>query len=153
VKRNGLRICIEALALLGVALAAGGVWGLSGGQPSGAVASGPAVDATASDALAVSAAAVAAWGDRVMWVDARSAEAYAAEHVPGALHLNEEAWDDGLLGLMEGVVPGVRVVVYCGSASCGTSRAVARRLRRDLGMDAVFALAGGWDGLMGEGLP
>jgi len=34
--------------------------------------------------------------------------------------------------------------VYCDGADCGTSRAVARRLKRELGVSEVYVLKGGW---------
>ncbi len=36
---------------------------------------------------------VLAWGKDVLWVDARPAEEYHLEHVPGAILLNLEGWD------------------------------------------------------------
>src|ERR1700760_670792 len=37
---------------------------------------------------------VLAWRGNVLWVDARSTEEYEAEHIPGALLLNLENWDE-----------------------------------------------------------
>jgi rhodanese-related sulfurtransferase len=81
---------------------------------------------------------------KILWVDARPSSAFTAEHIPTALWLAEEAWDEGLAGFVEAWSPGQPVVVYCGSASCGASRSVARRLKRELNITEVFYLKGGW---------
>src|SRR5438093_8036697 len=35
-----------------------------------------------------------AWGENVIWVDARPDEEFAHDHVPGALSLNEDRWNE-----------------------------------------------------------
>lgn len=82
--------------------------------------------------------------EKILWVDARPPAAFAAEHIPNAVPLAEEAWEDGLSGFVAAWNPGQPVVVYCGSASCGASRSVARRLVRELNVTRVFYLHGGW---------
>ena len=87
-----------------------------------------------------------ALGEGVLWVDARPEGRFAAERVPGALPLTLGGWDNQLFDVLDAVVPGEPVVVYCESVSCGTSREVADRLRGVLGDAAeVYALHGGWD--------
>jgi len=46
--------------------------------------------------------------------------------------------------------PQKRVVVYCASESCGSSREVARRLRNDAQLKNVFVLEGGWEAWKGN---
>lgn len=90
-----------------------------------------------------------AWGDSVIWVDARPDEEFARDHVPGAISLNEDHWDDLLPGFFEKWSPDKKVVVYCSSQSCNASREVARRLRSSRAPEPelknVFVLAGGWE--------
>ena len=82
----------------------------------------------------------------VIWLDARSAEAFAREHIPGALHVEEGDPDAALLQLMELWLPEPRpIVVYCGSESCDTSRRVADQLRASLPEAEIYSLKGGWD--------
>jgi rhodanese-related sulfurtransferase len=88
---------------------------------------------------------VLTWGGPVLWVDARSAEEYGAEHVPGALLLNLENWDQLFPKFLDQWAPGENVVVYCSAATCELSRDVAERLRKS-GISAVFVLKGGWEG-------
>ncbi|MBV8141790.1 MAG: rhodanese-like domain-containing protein [Verrucomicrobia bacterium] len=84
------------------------------------------------------------WGDNLFWVDARSAEDYAAEHVPGAILLNLEDWDRLFPKFLDRWSPGQRVVVYCSASTCELSRDVAERLRKN-GISPVFVLKGGWE--------
>jgi rhodanese-related sulfurtransferase len=89
--------------------------------------------------------AAAAWGETVLWVDARPDADFNAAHIPGAVPLNEDRWDDLLPGVLDHWDPSNKVVVYCSSLSCQTSRDVARRLRDEVNLPNVFVLQGGWE--------
>jgi rhodanese-related sulfurtransferase len=86
-----------------------------------------------------------AWGDAAIWIDARPDEEFASEHVPGALSLNEDRWNESLPQFLAVWSPGKKVVVYCSSLSCNASREVARRLRKEAQLADVFVLEGGWE--------
>lgn len=81
----------------------------------------------------------------VLWVDARRADAFAAGHIPGAVPLREDAWEDLLPGFIEAWRPGRHVVVYCDGGGCAAARSVADRLRREFALDDVVYLEGGWE--------
>ncbi len=84
------------------------------------------------------------FGGEVVWVDARTRESFEAGHMPGAILLNREEWNDLLLESFETLAASDRpIVVYCDGATCGKSREVAEELR-DLGMVDVYYLKGGW---------
>jgi rhodanese-related sulfurtransferase len=85
------------------------------------------------------------FGRAVMWIDARSEEGFAVEHVPGALPLNAENWDHLLPAVLSAWSPGRKLVVYCSQRNCDASREVARRLREEAGLKNVFVLTGGWE--------
>jgi rhodanese-related sulfurtransferase len=87
---------------------------------------------------------VLAWGESVLWVDARPAEEYRADHVPGAISLNLESWDELLPNFLDQWSPDKKVVVYCSAATCELSHEVAERLRKS-GISSVFVLKGGWE--------
>ena len=91
----------------------------------------------------VTAAAVRAWKSPITWVDARPQVEFSADHLPGAILLNEDNWDSLLPGFLAQWQPGQTVVVYCG-AGCDSSRRVALRLRL-AGVPDVRVLDGGWD--------
>ena len=86
-----------------------------------------------------------AWGDGTLWIDARAAEQYEREHIPNAVLLNEDRWDELLPQMLEKWSPDKRIVVYCSSLSCAASHDVARRLREDAQLPNVFVLNGGWE--------
>ena len=87
-----------------------------------------------------------AWGENVIWVDARPDEEFARDHIPAALSLNEDRWNELLPQFLAAWSPGKKIVVYCSSLGCNASREVARRLRREAQLPDVFVLEGGWEG-------
>ena len=84
----------------------------------------------------------------VLWIDARPEADYAQAHIPGALPLNEDNWDEQLPAVLSAWQPGRRVIVYCGSRQCEASREVAGRLRDETGLADVLVLKGGWESWM-----
>jgi rhodanese-related sulfurtransferase len=86
-----------------------------------------------------------AWGGNVIWVDARPDDEFASDHVPGAISLNEDRWNELLPEFLAAWSPGKKIVVYCSSLSCNASREVARRLRKEAQLPDVFVLEGGWE--------
>ena len=89
------------------------------------------------------------WGSNAIWIDARPEAEFAQGHVPGAMLLNEDRWNELLPPMLAAWSPEKRVVVYCASESCGSSREVARRLRNDAQLKNVFVLEGGWEAWRG----
>jgi rhodanese-related sulfurtransferase len=87
------------------------------------------------------------WGDNAIWVDARPEEEFQRDHIPGAILLNEDQWDDLFRDFSQRWSPDKKVVVYCSTQSCNLAVEVARRLRRqtDPPMKDVFVLKGGWE--------
>ena len=93
----------------------------------------------------VTAAQARAWGETAIWVDARPDDEFARDHVPGALSLNEDRWNELLPQFLAAWSQEKKVVVYCSSQSCNASREVARRLRNEAQLKNVFVLEGGWE--------
>ncbi len=91
----------------------------------------------------VTASEVRALGDKVLWVDARPRAKFEAEHLPGAVSLNEDEWDRLVPTFLDAWEPEKTVVVYCDGGSCDASHAVARTLREDLKLENVRVLKGG----------
>ena len=91
------------------------------------------------------------WGDSVLWVDARPTEEFDHDHIPGAILLNEDSWNELLPQFLGQWSPEKKVVVYCSAQSCNAAAEVARRLREeaqlkdDEGKNCVFVLEGGWE--------
>ncbi len=87
---------------------------------------------------------VQAWGDKVQWVDARPRTKFEQGHIPGAVLLNEDEWDQLVPAFLDAWEPEKNVVVYCDGGSCDASHAVAKRLREELKLEKVNVLKGGW---------
>ena len=85
------------------------------------------------------------WSADAIWIDARPQDEFEREHVPGALLLNEDRWNELLPQVLAIWAPEKRIIVYCGSESCGSSREIAHRLRKEAGLTNVFVLEGGWE--------
>ena len=85
------------------------------------------------------------WDGNAIWVDARPDSEFEQDHIPGAILLNEDRWDELLPVFLAQWSPDKKVVVYCSSQSCNASREVARRLRDEAGLKDVFVLQGGWE--------
>jgi rhodanese-related sulfurtransferase len=92
-----------------------------------------------------------AWGDSAIWVDARPDDEFAREHIPDAVSLNEDRWNDLLPQFLPSWSPEKKVVVYCSAQSCNAAREVAKKLRDEVqlkdseGRNCVFVLHGGWE--------
>lgn len=81
----------------------------------------------------------------VLWIDARSEILFARGHIPGAHNLSEDNWSEHITAVLAAWEPGQTIIVYCDSASCLASEAVAERLRGpEYGLAPVRVLQGGW---------
>jgi len=87
-----------------------------------------------------------------LWIDARSDDDFARAHLEGAISLNEERWEELLVGFLDRWSPSAATVVYCSSQACLRSHEVAERLREELGVEDIFALEGGWETLLEAGM-
>jgi len=85
------------------------------------------------------------WADSVLWVDARPDVQFEQGHIPGAISLNEDRWNDLLPPMLAVWTPEKHVVVYCSSQSCAASHSIAKRLRDEAGLKNVVVLHGGWE--------
>ena len=92
----------------------------------------------------IRAATVKMWGDKVIWVDARSRARFDAGHIAGAVLLNEDEWEKLVARFLDEWDPEKAIVVYCDGGGCESSTAVAARLRTELKLDNVWVLKGGW---------
>lgn len=91
-----------------------------------------------------------AWGTGALWIDARPDNDFEQAHFPGALSLNEDHFNKQLPNILAAWSPDKKVVVYCSTKSCGTSRIIAGRLRDEAKLKDVYVLEGGWEALIEE---
>jgi len=96
------------------------------------------------------------YGGDVIWIDARKGEDFEAGHVPKAINLSQEAWNDQLFEHLDTLSSSLKpIVVYCDGEECALSKKVAQELR-ELGLSEVYYIKGGWKELkvhFPEGLP
>jgi rhodanese-related sulfurtransferase len=85
------------------------------------------------------------WGQNALWVDARPEADFEADHVPGALPLDEDRWNELLPQFLAAWSPEKKVIVYCSTQSCNLAIEVAQRLRNEAQIKNVFVLQGGWE--------
>lgn len=86
------------------------------------------------------------WGDGAIWIDARPDDEFARGHVPGAISLNEDRWNELLPQFLEVWSPEKKIVVYCSAKSCNAAREVAERLRKEAQLpNEIRVLEGGWE--------
>ncbi len=95
---------------------------------------------------------VATW-KHVVWIDVRSEQEYLASHVADALWLSQSRWEEKLPMVLQHWQPEVKVLVYCASDACQSSREVAARLRNEVGLEEVYTLKGGWQMLVRQAKP
>ena len=86
------------------------------------------------------------WQGRVLWIDARYQEQYDEGHIPGAVLLNEQHFDQQLFGLLDTLQTNtLPIIVYCSAAKCDASRHILERLKQTLPVEKGFVLKGGWN--------
>jgi rhodanese-related sulfurtransferase len=86
----------------------------------------------------------ATWPQPVLWIDARPAEAFHRQHIPGAILLNETGWEQQLPDFLAAWKPGTRIIVYCDAQTCDASQSLAQRIDRELHLPDIYVLKGGW---------
>lgn len=79
-----------------------------------------------------------------IWIDARGTDAYERGHIPSAVLLNEDRWDELFEEFIIGWDGATTLIVYCDSRTCAASKSVADRLKDALGTDDIYVLKGGW---------
>jgi rhodanese-related sulfurtransferase len=92
------------------------------------------------------------WGANAIWVDARPADEFERDHIPGAVLLNEDRWSELLPQfLAQQWSPEKKIVVYCSAASCNLAEDVARRLREEAKLpNEIRILKGGWEAWLAQ---
>lgn len=85
------------------------------------------------------------WKGDVLWIDARPQEQYDAAHVPAALLLNEQKFEEQLFSYLDTLQSNTKpIIFYCSAAKCEASRTVMERLKQMLPIENAFILKGGW---------
>jgi rhodanese-related sulfurtransferase len=87
-----------------------------------------------------------------IFADARSAEAYDAGHIDGALHLDPHQFDQWSERVFSEIDPEALIVTYCDGERCALGLELAEKLNW-LGFDNVYTLVDGWSAWATAKLP
>ncbi|MGZ4987609.1 MAG: rhodanese-like domain-containing protein, partial [Limisphaerales bacterium] len=107
---------------------------------------------TAGITLAASATSKLTWSEtkellaqkQIVLVDARAAEYYQTEHIPGAISLPDTSTKSELAAFAANYpAKDTTLVVYCASAQCPAASNLARVLRKKWGYTNVHVMQGG----------
>jgi rhodanese-related sulfurtransferase len=82
---------------------------------------------------------ISSWSD-VLWIDTGSRVEYRESHIPGAIILNEDEWNNQIESVINRWTPQTRIVVYC-HQDC-RSYHVAQRLR-EYGLENIYIIVPG----------
>lgn len=148
-----MRAVAELALVLGCAsLGALATWKIAG-PPSRAVVCDPAAIAAEEICLAT---VQAEWpAGTFLWIDARTADEWKRDGIEGSIHLTTVgggSFEEQMEASLDRLATSPRAVVYCGSAGCGISKEVVKRLAEFGMIPEVRALHGGWDALKQAGL-
>lgn len=144
-----MNACAQFAAVAGLSLVAAGATWFAKGKPSVPEAKVVVCDSTLIKEDEICLADVP---NDVLWIDARPRAEWKENGLEGSVLWNLDPKEDdqafeaaAALRIFESEAK--LVVVYCGSEACGTSRAIADRIRKlELG-PKVKVLFGGWDAL------
>jgi rhodanese-related sulfurtransferase len=87
-----------------------------------------------------------------VFVDARSAEEFGAGHIPGALLLPLDDFDEAVSSWTDLIPLETLLITYCDGAGCDSSLDVAELLKEE-GYSQVKVFFGGWEKWKGAGYP
>ncbi len=87
-----------------------------------------------------------------VFVDARSAEEFGAGHIPGALLLPPDDFDEAVSSWTDLIPLETLLITYCAGAGCDSSWDVAALLEEE-GYSRVKVFFGGWQEWKGAGYP
>jgi rhodanese-related sulfurtransferase len=104
------------------------------------------------EAMTVAQARAALDAKSALFLDARIADEYPKSHLPGALSLPPESFNEKYPDLAERVEAAGTVIIYCESPECGDSILVAERLR-EVFAGKVYVVEGGWGAWVAAGYP
>lgn len=91
-------------------------------------------------------------GEKVMFIDVRDKDAFAAGHIPGAVNITLEEAHRHLDEVRAMLKTGKTLVAYCYDLDCPLAADLVKKLR-DLGIGPVRVMTEGWAGWLDRGYP
>jgi rhodanese-related sulfurtransferase len=104
------------------------------------------------EAMTVAQARAALDARSAVFLDARLAEEYRKGHLPGALSLPPDSFNEKYPDLAEAIETAGTTIVYCESPECGDSILVAERLK-EVFAGRICVIEGGWGAWLAAGYP
>jgi rhodanese-related sulfurtransferase len=83
--------------------------------------------------------------DSILWIDARSEEEFNDGHIPGAVILSLDDFDEQIESVMSQYDSSRITVIYCSEDRCQTSQKIAEILKREFDLENIYFLEGGWE--------
>jgi rhodanese-related sulfurtransferase len=77
-------------------------------------------------------------------LDARSPKEFSESRIANAINLSEENFEEQVGVFLDVWNPDSKIIVYCSSSSCSSSRNIANRLRDEFQIKNVYVLKGDW---------
>jgi rhodanese-related sulfurtransferase len=87
-----------------------------------------------------------------IFIDSREQDDYLQGHIRGAVHISAHDPDDTIAANLRRLTKDAPYVVYCDGAECGSSTALARKMK-EAGFPQVYVFYGGWEEWTDKGLP
>lgn len=85
------------------------------------------------------------WQGDVIWLDARTQEVYEKGHIPGAHLVNEQGFQEQLLGLLDIFqTTDKAVIIYCDGEKCEASRNIHEQMKATVALEDLYILKGGY---------
>lgn len=85
-----------------------------------------------------------AWGEKAIWVDARTKAKFEHKKIPTAIALNPDDWEAQVTKFLDEWDPEKKVIVY-GDRTGDSAQTVALRLKEELKIPEVYTLYGGFE--------
>jgi rhodanese-related sulfurtransferase len=104
------------------------------------------------DTLLTMQEAFSMWKDGALFIDTREPDEYAAGHIPGAVNLPFEEWDDYWECVEPHLKPESKIVCYCSGLDCELSLFAARELKT-IGYPDAYIFFGGYNKWMDAKMP
>lgn len=98
----------------------------------------------ASDELNLEMAQNFAKQNSMLIIDARSKDDFFKGHILSAINLSEENFDEQITVFLDAWSPETKIIVYCSSSECNSSRNIANKLKNEFQIKNVFVLKGDW---------
>ena len=90
--------------------------------------------------------------EKAIFVDARNPENYNEAHIPGAINVPPDQFDENAESFMNTIPPDREVILYCDGPGCHLAETLGQ-LMLEVGYENIALFFEGWEGWQEKGLP